>query len=73
MWVKEVLPSLNKNSRTKSIEHVTKYEQVIGKDQTVVMKTIWQLNYAFHVIPKVIGKAQTISNSSNKCAVNNLV
>ena len=72
MWVKEVFPSLNKNSRSKSIEHVTKYEQVIEKDQTVVMKTIWQHNYAFLVIPKVIGKAQVISNSSNKYAVNNL-
>ena len=73
MWVKEVLPSLNKNPKTKSIEYVTKYEQVIEKDQTVVIKTIWQHNNAFHVIPKVIGKAQAISNSNNKCAVNNLV
>ena len=31
VWVKEVLPSINKNSRTKSIEHVTKYEKVIEK------------------------------------------
>ena len=45
MWVKEVLPSLNKNSKIKSVDHVTKYEQVIEKDQTVVMETIWQYNY----------------------------
>ena len=46
VWLKEVLQSLNKNSRTKSIEYVTKYEQVIEKHQTVVMKTIWQHDYA---------------------------
>ena len=46
VWVKEVLPSLNKNSKTKPIEYVTKYEKVIEKHQTIVMKTIWQHDYA---------------------------
>ena len=41
LWAKLILLSLKKNSRTKPIECLTKYEQVINERQTVVMETIF--------------------------------